>query len=203
MCFYYCHHFSVVGFPVVPSQIVLQIDEDQLYISWESYPSILLPVVKFVVTIQTTPTEDHHILTRRQLPASADGYFEYETSETSLTVEVNNSSQSYTVTICAVNHLGRECSPPVQIDPEQIESFDPEQIDPGDIDAVETVMIPKHEGFGKKVSSSKLNLAAAVVVPGMLLVLCISVVIVIIICKCSTTRKEYCPAKQGIVMVYI
>ena len=102
----------IAGVPLAPSQITLEFEGDSLHMSWQSQASDLQPVDTFSVVIQATPTPR---VSRRQaaivqVPSLGDsGVWEYETKDTSLTMDFAEPSKAYTVSVCAVNGFGREC----------------------------------------------------------------------------------------------
>lgn len=150
-------------------------------------PTELQPVDIFVVILQTTPIRSI-IRARRQaeVPLLAPGEsWEHETNETNLVVKITDVTKPYTVSVCAVNSLGRTCSTPQQIDTRR-----------------EQLRIPKPEGLTSKEKEEPLSfplvIAIAVIVPVVLLVLCVALVGMVVMCRCCGRSKEYYPARQGI-----
>lgn len=178
----------IAGIPILPDQVFLEFEGGALHISWQSQASDLQPVDKFIVVVQTTPTRDI-IRSRRQaetiqVPSlEREESWEYETEEISLIVEFADPSKHYTVSVCAVNNFGRECSTPQNV-----------------VMSQQTLPQPKGLLFEEeKKPSQGLVIAIAVVIPVMVIVLCMAVLCVIMICRCYGRSKEYCPAQQGII----
>ena len=152
--------------------------------SWQSQASDLQPVDTFSVVIQATPTPR---VSRRQaaivqVPSLGDsGVWEYETKDTSLTMDFAEPSKAYTVSVCAVNGFGRECSEPKEI--------------------IGVKRLPQPEGLASIPTdngpSRSVIIALAVVVPVMAVLLCMAVLCAVVICRCYGRSKEYMPAKQG------
>lgn len=170
-----------------------------LHISWEAQSTDLQPINKFVVVVAQAPAPIRNALDRFRRQAEAvgvpslteSGYWEYETDENSLTLELSDPSKTYTVSVCAVNQLGRECTdPPEVVHP--VESPKEPAISAGLQGG------PDSGGSKKKTLSSGLVIAIAVVVPVMMLALCAAVIFAAMICKYYNRSKDYYPARQGI-----
>lgn len=170
-----------------------------MYVSWVANPSELQPIDKFVVVVEATPTRSS-IRSRRQMqvPSLSPGeVWEYETTETDTVLALTDTSKSYTVSVCAVNTLGRICSSPQKI--ERPKSSHSPNAKPNPSAATAVGLSGRDLTSEKRKSLSfPVVITLAVMVPVMLLVLCLTVIIVVIMCKCCKGRRqEYCPAKQG------
>lgn len=184
-------HKCFLGIPTTPSKIQFQYEGDQVHITWDAESTSLQPIDQFIVIVEATPTRSL-IRSRRQIPApSAGNRWEYETEDTSLTLTIEDlSEKSYTVSVCAVNHLGRECSSPQAL-------INKPTASPGKGQTLKASGLISEE-VEKRAVSRPLVIAIAVVVPLMLLVLCIASICAVMICKHCSISKSYYPARQGI-----
>lgn len=184
------------GVPSPPEHITVRSYGGQVSVLWEAHPSELQPVDKFVVTVQATPTPHNVIRSRREVkvPSLAPGeYWEHETNKTNIVLRITDFSKSYLVSVCAVNGLGRMCG-----ETQQVEVY-PLKDDPSKGSPLKYPPSPDAEGVvgNKKTLSKPVVIAAAVIVPVMLLVLAMAVVGVVIMCKCYGGSKQYSPSRQG------
>lgn len=202
-----------IGVPVLPTEVVLQyLEKSSVLISWQYDGSDLQPADKFTITVQTTSTQQHVGLSRRQagnvqVPSlSPNDVWEYETEKTSLVVELTDNSKRYVITVCAVNEFGSECTEPQELKEYTGEPQQPEkQIgDPRDVNTnslqVEAAGLEQQDVLVVEGKPSRgLVIAIAVVAPVMALVLCMALICAIVICRCYGRSKEYYPARQGII----
>ena len=175
----------------MPSNIIYNFYGNQVQISWKATPSELQPINKFVVVVEATPTRGL-VRSRRQNSDPSGNRWEYETEKETLTITFEDSSdKTYTISVCAVNHLGRECSHP--------EVIANPALKPLSLGLDQSPPSAASSQVGKKESiSHPLVIAISAIIPGMLLVLCVAVVCAVAICKHCNVSKTYYPARQGI-----
>lgn len=175
---------------------------DLLHVTWESHTSPVQPIDVFIVQVLPTISVDERgddsltlSRSRRQIkvPPMKGNLYEVVTDKEEVKLEGLDLSLSYTVVVCAKNHLGETCSKA-----EKFTGIIPaKQEDP----IPDALIVDRTTG----VVSPVMIIVIAVVISIILLGTCTTLFFVIFLCKYLSKRNQYYPSRQGRVktMIYV